>query len=96
MSGPAAGILPTHEVTNQPPPLASVNLFDADTALVEAVRRSGAAGAEQHLTRSGKLAGDERVQDLAASPTAISRSCGRSIGLAIATTRSNFTRLITN
>jgi putative acyl-CoA dehydrogenase len=61
----AAGILPTHEVTNQPPPLPSINLFEGDIALVEAVRRSGAEGAEPHLKKSGKLAGDERVQDLA-------------------------------
>ena len=61
----AAVILPTHEVTNQPPPLPSINLFEGDIALVEAVRRSGAEGAEPHLKKSGKLAGDERVQDLA-------------------------------
>jgi hypothetical protein len=41
----AAKILPTHEVTNQPPPLPSINLFEGDIALVEAVRRSGAASA---------------------------------------------------
>jgi len=61
----AAVILPTHEMTNQPPPLPSINLFEGDIALVEAVRRSGAEGAEPHLKKSGKLAGDERVQDLA-------------------------------
>ena len=30
---------PTHEVTNQPPPLAGINLFDSDPALVAVVRR---------------------------------------------------------
>ncbi|WP_141688659.1 acyl-CoA dehydrogenase family protein [Bradyrhizobium paxllaeri] len=65
MSESAARILPTHEVTNQPPPLPSINLFEGDIALVEAVRRSGAGGAEPHLRNSGRLAGDERVQDLA-------------------------------
>lgn len=30
---------PTHDVTNQPPPLAGINLFDGDPALVAAVRR---------------------------------------------------------
>lgn len=30
---------PTHEVTNQPPPLAGINLFDSDPALAAAVRR---------------------------------------------------------
>ena len=65
MSQSAARILPTHEVTNQPPPLPSINLFEGDIALVEAVKRTGAASAEAHLKKSGKLAGDERVQDLA-------------------------------
>ena len=31
----------THEVFNQPPPLAPYNVFDADTALREAVEREG-------------------------------------------------------
>jgi putative acyl-CoA dehydrogenase len=65
MSESAARALPTHEVTNQPPQLPSLNLFEADIAPVEAVRRSGAADAEAHLKKSGQLAGDERVQDLA-------------------------------
>jgi putative acyl-CoA dehydrogenase len=56
---------PTHEVTNQAPPLPSVDLFAADTALCDAVRRSGASGSESHLRKSGKLAGAARVQDLA-------------------------------
>ncbi len=30
---------PTHTVTNQPPPLAGINLFDSDSALVAGVRR---------------------------------------------------------
>ena len=34
--------LPTHTVTNQPPPLSDYNLFDSDRALVEAVTREGA------------------------------------------------------
>lgn len=55
----------THDVTNQPPPLPSINLFEADVALSYAVRRSGASGAEPHLRRSGKLAGDASVQELA-------------------------------
>ena len=56
---------PTHEVTNQPPPLPSLNLFEGDVALREAVRRSGARSAEPHLSNSGKRAGDARVQELA-------------------------------
>jgi putative acyl-CoA dehydrogenase len=57
MSEFAAKAIPTHEATNQPPQLPSLNLFEADIALVEAVRRSGAAGAEAHLNKSGQLAG---------------------------------------
>ena len=37
----AAVILPTHEVTNRPPPLPSINLFEGDIALVEAVEAIG-------------------------------------------------------
>lgn len=33
--------LPTHEVTNQPPPLVDINLFDSDAALTEALAREG-------------------------------------------------------
>jgi putative acyl-CoA dehydrogenase len=65
MIEPALRSQPTHEVTNQPPPLPSINFFEADVALGDAVRRSGASGAEAKLSRSGRLAGDERVQDLA-------------------------------
>jgi putative acyl-CoA dehydrogenase len=49
---------PTHEVTNQPPPLEGYNLFEQDRALVEAVGREGAAWAEPDLAALGKLAGE--------------------------------------
>jgi putative acyl-CoA dehydrogenase len=52
---------PTHEVTNQPPPLQDYNLFEQDRALVEAVRREGAAWAEPDLSALGKLAGTPGV-----------------------------------
>ncbi|MGH2683766.1 MAG: isovaleryl-CoA dehydrogenase [Actinomycetota bacterium] len=51
----------THEVTNQPPPLENINLFEQDPALVEAVRREGAAWAEPDLIALGKLAGTTEV-----------------------------------
>lgn len=38
---------PTHQVTNQPPPLAGINLFDSDPALAAALRRE-AAGTANH------------------------------------------------
>lgn len=43
----------THTVTNQAPPLAGYNLYAADPALREAVRRNGAGWAEAQLTAHG-------------------------------------------
>jgi putative acyl-CoA dehydrogenase len=48
---------PTHEVTNQPPPLEGYDVFGADAALVEAVDREGAAWAADDLHALGRLAG---------------------------------------
>ena len=48
----------THEVTNQAPPLTDYNVFEADRALVEAVRREGADWAERaDLAEVGEFAG---------------------------------------
>jgi putative acyl-CoA dehydrogenase len=55
-----------HEVANQPPPLVDYNVFEADTALVEAVRREGAEWAEARIAEVGAVAGSERVQALGA------------------------------
>jgi putative acyl-CoA dehydrogenase len=63
--------MPTHEVTNQPPPLVGYDAAD-DPALLAALGAfhptdaSGAAGAEAslaRLTEIGRLAGSERVQE---------------------------------
>ena len=43
----------THEVLNQPPPLADYDLFRSDRALVDAARREGAAWAEAELSAFG-------------------------------------------
>ncbi len=56
---------PTHEVSNQPPPLAGINLFGADAALSAAVRREGAAGAADALHALGDWAGSAPAQALA-------------------------------
>ncbi|MCH7477789.1 MAG: DNA alkylation response protein, partial [SAR324 cluster bacterium] len=53
--------LATHEVTNQPPPLEDYNLFDHDAPLKEALRREGAAWAEEQARTLGALLGSERV-----------------------------------
>ena len=55
----------THEITNQPPPLPSLNLYASDPALVGLVHAFGGAGAEAGLAASGRGAGDEETQALA-------------------------------
>jgi putative acyl-CoA dehydrogenase len=47
----------THTVFNQPPPLADYNIFSSDRALVEALRREGAAWAEERVRAFGEIAG---------------------------------------
>jgi putative acyl-CoA dehydrogenase len=48
---------PTHEVLNQPPPLAGYDLYDADPVLAEALHREGAGWAEEQVRALGVLAG---------------------------------------
>ena len=55
------GATSTHEVVNQPPPLAGYDVFTADAALVDAARREGAAWAIDGLTDLGRLAGGEEA-----------------------------------
>jgi putative acyl-CoA dehydrogenase len=50
--------MPTHEVTNQPPPLHGYDVFAADAALREAVGREGAGWAAEDLSALGRMAGD--------------------------------------
>ncbi|WP_053913153.1 acyl-CoA dehydrogenase family protein [Streptomyces sp. TP-A0875] len=52
----------THEVTNQPPPLAPYDAAE-DTALLEGVRREGAGWAEKGLRRLGRRAGSAEAQE---------------------------------
>lgn len=51
--------LATHEVTNQSPPFADVNLFTSDHALQEATARWGAGHAAKRLTAMGAAFGSE-------------------------------------
>ena len=51
----------THEVLNQSSPLLDYNAYATDTALREAVRRHGAAWAEDSLSAHGALTGSARV-----------------------------------
>ncbi|MFI5823270.1 acyl-CoA dehydrogenase family protein [Streptomyces rishiriensis] len=52
----------THDVTNQPPPLAPYDASD-DTALLEGLRREGAGWAEDDVRRIGRLAGGVEAQE---------------------------------
>ncbi|HEV8577652.1 MAG TPA: acyl-CoA dehydrogenase family protein [Thermoanaerobaculia bacterium] len=47
----------THTVFNQPPPFEGANLFTADRPLAEALRREGAAWAEDRVRAFGEIAG---------------------------------------
>ncbi|MGB0210925.1 acyl-CoA dehydrogenase family protein [Algiphilus sp.] len=51
----------THEVSNQTPPLQDYNVFQGDTALVEAVRREGGEWGLDALRADGARTGSEEV-----------------------------------
>ncbi|HLT29477.1 MAG TPA: isovaleryl-CoA dehydrogenase [Myxococcaceae bacterium] len=61
LDNPYAKAFTTHEVENQVPPL-SVNVWETDTVLREAVLREGGGWAEQKLSSYGKLAGGEMAE----------------------------------
>ena len=56
-ASPCSPAQPTHEVTNQAPPLAPYNVFDADLALREALEREGGGWGVDRLRDTGELAG---------------------------------------
>jgi len=62
MSEIAAHSGQTHEVLNQPPPLANYNLYLGDATLREAVHREGADWAEAQLSVLGQFLGTEEAQ----------------------------------
>ncbi len=53
--------LPTHRVTNQPPPLLDYDVMAADAALRDAVTREGAGWATERLHALGRAVGSARV-----------------------------------
>jgi putative acyl-CoA dehydrogenase len=59
---PPAG---THEVLNQPPPLAAWNPYDGDRVLVAALHREGGGWAEERARKLAAEIGTARVQELA-------------------------------
>ncbi|MGF1609020.1 MAG: isovaleryl-CoA dehydrogenase [Kiloniellales bacterium] len=64
MAGDQSSTLTTHEVENQPPPLADYDAFRTDRCLVEAVKREGADWAESRLSAFGKMIGSAAVIEL--------------------------------
>jgi len=58
-------VFDSHEVTNQPPPLADYNLFDTDPILGSAMAREGAGWAAQKLYDFGAALGTAHVVELA-------------------------------
>src|ERR1700732_4493603 len=54
----------THEVFNQPPPLAGYSVFGADVALAEALEREGGSWARDELHDLGNRAGSVDAQEL--------------------------------
>jgi putative acyl-CoA dehydrogenase len=52
---------PTHEVLNQPPPLAGYNVFEQDAALVEALEREAGGRGREHVRAVGEIAGGEEA-----------------------------------
>ena len=53
----------THEVTNQPPPLAGYDVYTADAALTEGVRRHRGDWAHERLASLGARTGSEQAQE---------------------------------
>jgi len=55
----------THEVTNEPPPLAGYDIFRSDAALVEGVSRAGAGDRLDEISEIGRRAGSPEAQEWA-------------------------------
>ncbi|MDN5869428.1 MAG: DNA alkylation response protein, partial [Nitrococcus sp.] len=55
--------LPTHQVTNQPPPLGDYQAFDTDRVLREAVVREGASWTSEYLRELGAVTGSEHAME---------------------------------
>jgi putative acyl-CoA dehydrogenase len=62
---------PTHQVTNQPPPLVGYNAWAGDAILREAVERAGGGWIASRADDLGELVGSERMQLLAAQANRI-------------------------
>ncbi|HMJ02616.1 MAG TPA: acyl-CoA dehydrogenase family protein [Conexibacter sp.] len=59
---PLGGSRATHVVTNQPPPLEGLNLFEQNRPLVEALEREGAGWGHDEAAAVGAIAGGEAIR----------------------------------
>ena len=62
MTAPTQKAFTTHDVTNQPPPLAPYDAFATDLPLQQALAREGAAWAKQAVAAYGPIAGGEMME----------------------------------
>ncbi|MBE7217094.1 MAG: DNA alkylation response protein, partial [Caulobacteraceae bacterium] len=65
-AAPARAALATHEVLNQPPPRADLDLYAVDRALAEAVRREGGEWVDARCRALGEAVGSAAVLELGA------------------------------
>jgi putative acyl-CoA dehydrogenase len=59
---PSRASYATHAVTNQPPPLEGLNLFECNRPLVEALEREGGGWGAERASAVGALAGSEGIR----------------------------------
>ena len=85
----------THEVTNVARELVDYNLYRADAALVEAVRREGAAWADDALARFGAFIGRAEYLELGALANRFPPELDRTTGSATGSTWSRSIRRTT-
>ena len=83
---------PTHEVTNQPPPLVGHDVLRADRRARRRFRGVRPPGAVESLRRSAAGAAASRRSAGASRPTRTHRRCARTTATATAWTRSTSTR----
>lgn len=81
---------------NQSPPLEDYDLYTADHALQEAVRRADAGWAEGWLAQFGARLGRAETLALGAAATATRRCCTRTIASATGATKSSSIPRTTN
>jgi hypothetical protein len=82
----------THQVTNQPSPLAGYDVFGSDAVLREAVHREGGGWAAAELRELGCWPGTKPGSIAVSRPTSIRPGYAVTIGTVTGSTRSSTTR----